>query len=402
MSSFAENNTNDTVSVDESVGIIYSNWDLVTSSFQDLDVREDLLRGIFDVYGLDHRLSPIQQRTIAPILSGKDMIVQTRSGTGKTSYTKSILHGIDLDLKECQVLILVPTKESINEIVTLISTLSTHMTVTVHGCVNNNEIWDFPNGVQVVVGTPKDVNSLIKCNALSLQALKILVLDEVDELFLKGFRQHIDDISQLFPIDQIVQCAIFGATMSSDLLDIAKKFIRQDGDSVARILFKTTELVMVGIAHYYIAIEQENMKLEMLCNILTRPHLPTAYIYCNTNSKVEWLTERLKERNITVSAIHEDLGSSERYDIISAFRTESTQALITTDLSSPLPILQRVFFVINYDMPMNSQKYLQRVGTSSRFGKHWKCINFILRSDLSIMRDIENTYDIFIDEFPEE
>ncbi len=390
------------ISIDEK-GEINSNWDDVTLRFDDLDLREELLRGIY-AYGFEHP-SAIQQRAIKPVIMGKDVIAQAQSGTGKTAtFTISILQRIDPDLKDCQALILAPTRELADQIVTVTSALSSYMDVTVHACVGGTNVRDdirkFQSGVQVVVGTPGRVYDMIKRKALPVHALKLFVLDEADEMLSQGFQQQIQDVFELLPMDQQVQCAIFSATMPLDVLDITKKFMRQEEESLARILVKTEQLTLDGIRQFYIAIDREEWKLDTLCDLYKTLTITQAIIYCNTRRKVEWLTERMNEKDFTVSAIHGALEQRERDVIMKAFRTGSSRVLITTDLLARGIDVQQVSLVINYDMPNNRENYIHRIGRSGRFGRKGVSINFIVRSDVSKLRDIEQFYHTQIEEMP--
>lgn len=377
---------------------ITTNWDELTPTFDSMELKEDLLKGIY-AYGFE-RPSAIQQRAIKPTLMGRDVIAQAQSGTGKTAtFTISILQRIDTNLNECQALVLAPTRELAGQIVSVVAALGDFMKVKVHGCVGGTAIRDdirtFNEGVHVVVGTPGRVYDMIaNRKALRVQHMQLFVLDEADEMLSRGFKDQIYDVFKFMP--EQVQCTIFSATMPLDVLEVTEKFMRDP----VRILVKKDELTLEGIKQFYIAIEQEDWKFETLCDLYKTLTITQAIIYCNTRRKVDWLTEKMTAADFTVSSMHGDLDQRERDLIMREFRTGSSRVLITTDLLARGIDVQQVSLVINYDLPTNRENYIHRIGRSGRFGRKGVSINFITKNDVRNMRDIEAFYNTQIDEMP--
>jgi translation initiation factor 4A len=377
---------------------ISDNWDEITPSFDALGLSEDLLRGIY-AYGFE-RPSAIQQRAIKPVLMGRDVIAQAQSGTGKTAtFTISILQKLDVSNHECQALVLAPTRELAQQIVKVITAIGDFMNIRVHGCVGGTAVRDdirtLQDGVHIVVGTPGRVGDMINRRALRLDSVQLFVLDEADEMLSRGFKEQIYDVFKYMP--EHVQSAIFSATMPLDVLEVTQKFMRDP----VRILVKKDQLTLEGIKQFFIAIDREEWKFDTLCDLYQTLTITQAIIYCNTRRKVDWLTEKMIGKDFTVSSMHGDLDQRERETILAEFRSGSSRVLITTDLLARGIDVQQVSLVINYDMPSNRESYIHRIGRSGRFGRKGVAVNFIVKSDVKYMRDIEQFYDTQIEEMPE-
>jgi translation initiation factor 4A len=376
---------------------VETNWNEVVSSFDDMDLKEDLLRGIY-AYGFE-KPSAIQQRAVKPTLTGRDVIAQAQSGTGKTAtFAIGILQTLDTQVKECQSLVLAPTRELAQQIVKVITSLGDFMQIAIHACVGGTAVRDdirtLQEGVHVVVGTPGRVYDMIQRRALRLESVRMFVLDEADEMLSRGFKEQIYDVFKYMP--ESVQCCIFSATMPLEVLEVTSKFMRDP----IRILVKKDELTLEGIKQFFIAIEREEWKLETLCDLYSTLTITQAIIYCNTRRKVDWLTEQMQSRDFTVSSMHGDMDQRERDLIMREFRSGSTRVLITTDLLARGIDVQQVSLVINYDLPTNRENYIHRIGRSGRFGRKGVSINFITQGDVRYLRDIEEFYHTQIEEMP--
>jgi translation initiation factor 4A len=301
-------------------------------------------------------------------------------------------------VRECQALVLVPTRELAQQIVTVMSALGDFLNVKIHACVGGTavreDIRTLQEGVHIVVGTPGRVYDMINRRALRVDKMLLFVLDEADEMLSRGFKDQIYDVFKYMP--DPVQCTIFSATMPLDVLEVTQKFMR---DSV-RILVKKDELTLEGIKQFYIAIEREDWKFDTLCDLYKTLTITQAIIYCNTRRKVEWLAQKMTESKFTVSCMHSDLDQREREVIMREFRSGSSRVLITTDLLARGIDVQQVSLVINYDLPTNRENYIHRIGRSGRFGRKGVSINFIVKADVKNMRDIEQFYNTQIEEMP--
>lgn len=376
---------------------INSNWDEVIETFDGMDLPEELLRGIYS-YGFE-KPSAIQQRAIKPAISGRDLIAQAQSGTGKTAtFAIGCLAVVDQKIQDCQALILAPTRELACQIQKVVLALGDYMDIKVHACVGGTAVRDdirtLQAGVHVVVGTPGRVNDMITRRALRLDSMKQFFLDEADEMLSRGFKEQIYDIFKFLP--EQVQVCLFSATMPLDVLEVTDKFMREP----VRILVKKDELTLEGIKQFYIAVEREEWKLETLCDLYETLTITQAIIYCNTRRKVDWLQEEMQKRDFTVSCMHGDMDQRERDIIMREFRTGSSRVLITTDLLARGIDVQQVSLVINFDLPTNRENYIHRIGRSGRFGRKGVAINFLTEGDVRYLRDIEQFYTTEISEMP--
>lgn len=378
-------------------GIIESNWDQVTDSFDDMGLREELLRGIF-AYGFE-KPSAIQQRAIIPCIKGHDVIAQAQSGTGKTAtFAVAILQQLDMSLKECQALVLAPTRELAQQIQKVVLALGDYMDAKCHACIGGTNVREdlhrLSQGVQVVVGTPGRVFDMINRRALNTRHIKMFVLDEADEMLSRGFKDQIYDVFR--NLEDSIQVILLSATMPSDVLEVTTRFMREP----IRILVKKEELTLEGIRQFYVEVEKEEWKLDTLCDLYETLTITQAVIFCNTRRKVEWLTERMTQRDFTISAIHGELEQGRRDVIMKEFRSGSSRVLITTDLLARGIDVQQVSLVINYDLPTNRENYIHRIGRGGRFGRKGVAINFVTADDYRTLKDIEAFYNTEIEEMP--
>jgi translation initiation factor 4A len=374
-----------------------SNWNEVCATFDDMDLKEDLLRGIY-AYGFE-KPSTIQQRGIVPIVKGFDTIAQAQSGTGKTAtFTIGVLQRVDLGMKQCQALILAPTRELANQSHKVVCSIGDYLNVVCHACIGGTKVADdidmLRRGVHIVVGTPGRVFDMIERRALDVRQVKLFVLDEADEMLSRGFTDQIYDVFRKLP--ENVQVGLFSATMPEEVLEMTGKFMNDP----KRILVKRDELTLEGIKQFYVAVEREEWKLDTLCDLYETLTITQAIIYCNARRKVDWLTEQLHSRDFTVSALHGDMDQKERELIMKEFRSGSSRVLITTDLLARGIDVQQVSLVINYDLPKDRENYIHRIGRSGRFGRKGVAINFIVQEDVRVLRDIEQFYNTQIEEMP--
>ncbi|GEM09679.1 ATP-dependent RNA helicase, EIF4A3 [Rhodotorula toruloides] len=344
----------------------------VAPTFDALGLKEDLLRGIY-AYGFE-KPSAIQQRAIAPVIKGRDVIAQAQSGTGKTAtFSISMLQSIDSSVRDTQALVLSPTRE-------LATQIQNYMNVSCHACIGGTSIGEdirkLEHGQQIVSGTPGRVFDMIKRRHLRTRNIKMLVLDEADELLNRGFMDQIYDVYRYLPPQ--TQVVVLSATLPHDVLEMTTKFMTDP----IRILVKRDELTLEGIKQFFVAVEKEDWKFDTLCDLYDTLTITQAVIFCNTRRKVDWLTEKMREANFTVSSMHGEMPQKERDSIMSEFRSGSSRVLITTDVWARGIDVQQVSLVINYDLPSNRENYIHRIGRSGRFGRKGVAINFVTNEDI--------------------
>eukprot|EP00049_Salpingoeca_infusionum_P017573 m.353502 g.353502 ORF g.353502 m.353502 type:complete len:397 (-) comp16780_c0_seq1:232-1422(-) len=369
----------------------------VISTFDNLGLRDDLLRGIY-AYGFV-KPSAIQQRAIKPITKGRDVIAQAQSGTGKTAtFSISALQSVDTTTRETQVLVLSPTRELAVQIQKVVLAIGDYMSVQCHACIGGTSVGEdikkLEYGQHIVSGTPGRVFDMIQRRTLRTRNLKMLILDEADEMLNEGFRDQIYDIYRYLPPG--TQVVLLSATLPHEVLEMTTKFMTDP----IRILVKRDELTLEGIKQFFVAVEREEWKFDTLCDLYDTLTVTQAVIFCNTKRKVDWLTDKLVENNFTVSSMHGDMDQSERNEIMKQFRAGATRVLITTDVWARGIDVQQVSLVINYDLPNNRELYIHRIGRGGRFGRKGVAINFVTSDDVKILRDIEQYYSTQIDEMP--
>lgn len=393
----AKNDVNGSSMVDAD-GLIEGNYDQVVESFDDMELKEELLRGIYG-FGFE-KPSAIQKRAIVPCTTGKDVIAQAQSGTGKTAtFSVSILQRIDHSDPHVQALVMAPTRELAQQIQKVMSALGEYLNVNILPCIGGTSVRDdqrkLENGIHVVVGTPGRVGDMINRNALDTSKIKMFVLDEADEMLSRGFKDQIYDVFRSMPQD--VQVVLLSATMPAEVLDVTDRFMRNP----IRILVKKDELTLEGIRQFYINVQKDEWKFDCLCDLYNVVNVTQAVIFCNTRRKVDQLTEQMTSKQFTVSCLHGDMDQAERDTIMREFRSGSSRVLITTDILARGIDVQQVSLVINYDLPSNRENYIHRIGRSGRFGRKGVAINFVTENDARQLKEIETYYTTQIEEMPE-
>jgi len=369
----------------------------VYDSFDDMDLPDSLLRGIYS-YGFE-RPSAIQQRAIRPVIDGRDTIGQAQSGTGKTAaFMVGALARVDFSEIASQALVLAPTRELALQIYKVTIALGDYMGVRCHACIGGTarreDAEALRAGQHVVVGTPGRVLDMIEKGVLRVASLRAFILDEADEMLSAGFKEQIYNVFNMLHPE--VQVCLFSATLPKDILELTKKFMRDP----VRILVKREELTLEGIQQFYVAIEREEWKLETLCDLYECLTITQSIIYCNTQRKADRLAQEMTQRDFTVSVMHAGLDQEERRLVMQEFRSGSSRVLITTDLLARGIDVQQVSLVINYDLPQSTENYLHRIGRSGRFGRKGFAINFVTERDVRAMREIERHYATQIEELP--
>lgn len=369
----------------------------VVTSFDKMGLKEDLLRGVY-AFGFE-KPSAIQQRAVIPIVNGRDVIAQAQSGTGKSSMIAiASCQIINIRLNSIQVLVLSPTRELAQQTEKVLLGVGDFMNIKAHACIGGksilNDIRKLEGGVHAVSGTPGRVFDMIKRKHLGILNIKVLILDEADEMLSKGFKEQIHDIYRyLSPEAQVV---LVSATLPQEVLDITYKFMEHP----IRVLIKRDELTLEGIKQFFVSIESEEWKLDTLCDLYDSLTITQAVIFCNSRNKVEWLVEKMRLCNFTVCGMHGEMKQQERDSIMNTFRAGAVRVLVTTDIWARGLDVHQVSLVINYDLPNNRENYIHRIGRSGRFGRKGIAINFVRNDDVRILRDIEQYYSTQIDEMP--
>jgi len=371
---------------------VFKTWD-------DLDLDPDLLRGIYG-YGFE-KPSPIQGKAINPIKEGRDVIAQAQSGTGKTgAFTVGALTRVNINEQFTQVLIMVPTHELAQQISTVITGLSNMMSgirikTVIGGSSIDSDISDMrENPPHIIVGCTGRIFDMIKRRHINANKLKLVILDEADEMLSTGFKDQVYNIFQY--LNTNVQIALFSATLPNNIFQITNKFMRDP----IKICVKAESLTLEGIKQYYVAVDDDRQKYITLKDLYQYISLSQCIIYANSVKRVIDLYEAMKEDKFPVCCIHSHMDKSEREKSFSEFRTGSARVLISSNVTSRGIDIQQVSFVINFDIPKDIHNYLHRIGRSGRWGRKGTGINFITRRDIMKMKEIETYYATQIMELP--
>ncbi|KAL6136384.1 hypothetical protein ACLB2K_061679 [Fragaria x ananassa] len=367
------------------------------TSFEDMCLKDELLRGIYN-HGFE-KPSAIQQRAIKVIIEGRDVIAQAQSGTGKTSMIAlAACQMVDTASREVQALILSPTRELAAQTEKVIMAMGNYLNIQVHSCIGGKSLGEdirrLENGVHVVSGTPGRVCDMLDRKTLRPRQIKLLVLDESDEMLSRGFKNQIYNVYRYLSPD--VQVCLISATLPNEILEMTKLFMTDP----VRILVKRDELTLEGIKQFFVSVEREDWKFDTLCDLYDTLTITQAVVFCNTKRKVDWLSEKLRSNNFTVSSMHGDMPQKERDAIMKDFKNTESRVLVTTDVWARGIDVRSVSLVINYDLPNNRELYIHRIGRSGRFGSKGVAINFVKNDDIKILRDIEQYYSTQIDEMP--
>jgi len=369
------------------------------NSWDELEIPTDLLRGIYG-YGFE-RPSAIQKKAIMPMILKKDVIAQAQSGTGKTAtFTIGALANVDLSDKNVQVIVLSPTRELSIQTANVFKGIGGMMNnLSVQILIGGNSIDDDihllkNNTPHVIAGCPGRVYDMIRRSTFSTKNVKLVILDEADEMFSTGFKEQVFNIFQYFSKD--IQVALFSATLPSYMHTITSKLMRDP----VRISVKAEQLTLEGISQYYVAVEDDKQKYATLKDLYSVISLSQCIIYCNSIKRVSDLYDAMIEDGFPVCRIHSGMEKAERDTAFSEFRTGKYRVLISSNVTARGIDIQQVSIVINFDISKCVHTYLHRIGRSGRWGRKGVGINLITRRDIPKMREVETFYSCEIKEMP--
>jgi translation initiation factor 4A len=367
-------------------------------TFDEMPLPEALLRGIY-AYGFEVP-SQIQQKAIVPIAQRNDVLAQAQSGTGKTgAFSIGALTCIDPKVNHVQVLILAPTRELSDQIKKVIASLSEFMGVQAYSATGGTPVREdiraIEKGCQVMVGTPGRIYDLMHRGVLVRDHMRVVILDEADQMLEDRFKEQVFCILQMgFPKETRV--ALFSATMPPDVIEIADKVLNDP----VRILIRPEQVTLEGIRQYYVDLEREDWKYEALCDIYKQLNINQAILYCNKRQRAEWLASKMKEEGFTLECIHGDMDVAERKSRMEDFRKGIVRVLISTDLLARGIDVQQVSLVINFELPIQKENYIHRIGRSGRYGRKGVAINLVTTDEMNKLKEIEKYYSTSIGALP--
>ena len=374
------------------------------NSWDELDIHSDILRGIF-ACGFE-KPSPIQQKAILPIINGKDIIAQAQSGTGKTAaFAIGALAILNLEINNTQVLVLSPTRELTQQTGLVMSTMGCMMTnskkeplrvQTLFGgsAIDDSSGFSSKNTPHIICGCPGRVTDMMRRDRISCKNIKLVILDEADEMLSSGFKEQVHTIFQYFNSD--IQVALFSATLPNSVYPITDKIMRNP----IKISVKTEMLTLEGIAQFYVAVEDDRQKYATLKHLFSFLSVSQCIIYCNSVKRVADLYDAMCEDEFPICCIHSNMEKSARETAFNEFRSGKSRVMISSNVTARGIDIQQVSIVINFDLPKCVHTYLHRIGRSGRWGRKGVGINFITRRDTGKMQEIEGHYSTQIRELP--
>ncbi len=356
-------------------------------SYRGSAIDERIVRAVEEM-GFE-TMTPIQEQAIPIMLEGKDLIGQAQTGTGKTAaFGIPIIQKIDPEEKGLQAIILCPTRELAMQAAEEIRRFAKYMheikVVPVYGGQDiSRQIRALAKGAQIVVGTPGRVMDHMRRRTLKTGNIRMVVLDEADEMLNMGFREDIETILEDMPEER--QTALFSATMPKPILEITKEYQKEDAEYL-KVTPKEVTIPLIKQAYYQVARKD---KEEVLTRLMDYYHPKRSLIFCNTKRMVDELTEHLKDRGYQAEGLHGDLSQNQRDTVMNLFRSGKMPVLIATDVAARGIDVDDVEAVFNYDVPEDIEYYVHRIGRTGRAGKTGRSFTLVAGREMYKIRDIE-------------
>jgi ATP-dependent RNA helicase DeaD len=356
------------------------------AAFRDLGLGEPLLRALAEV-GYESP-SPIQSATIPALLTGADLLGQAQTGTGKTAaFALPALERIDLSGREPQVLVLVPTRELALQVAEAFQRYASHLkgfhVLPIYGGQSYQpQLNALKRGVHVVVGTPGRISDHLERGTLKLDSIKMLVLDEADEMLRMGFLEAVEAILQKTPPNR--QAALFSATLPAPIRRIAQKHLR----SPVEITIQSKTATAANVRQRYWLVSGLH-KLDALTRILETEPFDGMLVFTRTKQATVELAEKLEARGFSAAPLNGDIPQPQRERTIARLKSGDVDIVVATDVAARGIDVERVGHVVNYDAPYDPESYVHRVGRTGRAGRKGEAILFIAPRERNLLRGIE-------------
>lgn len=366
----------------------------MTVKFSELGLSEDILKGIEEL-GFLHP-TEVQEKSITRVLDGLDLVVKSKTGSGKTAaFGLPVLEKLDANNRDTQVLILTPTRELAVQVDSDLKAYSKYKkikAVPVYGQHSiNTEIDQLEKGAQVITGTPGRVYDHIKRGTLKTKDIKYLILDEADVMLNMGFIDQVKVIINKLPKDRITM--LFSASMPDEIKKISNRYMK---DPTIIEIASETETVDT-IAQYYFRVKDSEKRLQ-LNRVLISENPDRCIVFCNTRIEVDRITEFMKKKGFPTKALHGAISQSRRLKTINSFKEKEFKFLVATDVASRGIHVNDVSHVINYDLPVENDSYIHRIGRTGRAGNGGIAISLVNSSDLFTMYEVEELIGMLIEE----
>lgn len=354
--------------------------------FKELDLSKEMQKAL-DEMGFEEA-TPIQSMAIPHVMAGEDIIGQAQTGTGKTcAFGIPAIELLDKSLPGIQVLALCPTRELAIQVSEELKNVGKYtrglQILPIYGGQPiERQITALKKKPQIIIGTPGRVMDHMRRHTLKLENLKMLILDEADEMLNMGFREDIDTIMKDLPEDR--QTMLFSATMPKEILDLTRLY-QKDAVHLQAV---HKELTVPSIEQYYIEV-RENSKPELLCRLIDAKNVALGIVFCNTKRRVDDVTSMLQARGYSADALHGDMKQSERDRVMNKFRKGLIDILVATDVAARGIDVNNIDAVFNYDLPSDEEYYVHRIGRTGRAGKSGVSYSFVFGKDYYKLKDIQ-------------
>ena len=358
------------------------------SGFEELGLSKPLLKAVADAGYVTP--TPIQAQVIPTFLTGRDIVGQAQTGTGKTAaFALPILQNIDLSSYDPQVLVLAPTRELANQVCESFDKYAFHIdglrTVAVYGGLEYGaQLRAFLRGVHVVVGTPGRVMDHIDRGTLRLGSVKTIILDEADEMLNMGFKEDVEWILERAPKQR--QIALFSATMPQEIRELARRFMNEPAEITIR---QRTATVEATRQRYWQITGLQ--KIDALSRLLEAEDYEAALIFVSRKIDTLEVTDQLTARGFNVAALNGDLPQGQRERIIEQLKNGKLNIVVATDVAARGLDVDRISHVINYDLPQDQESYIHRIGRTGRAGRKGEAIIFISAREKRWLNMLEKT-----------
>ena len=356
------------------------------SGFKELNLSKEVEKAIEDM-GFEETTT-IQAQSIPYMLEGRDVIGQAPTGTGKTAaFGITVLERIDPKSKGLQAVILCPTRELAIQVAGELKKISKYKTgieiLPIYGGQPiDRQIKALKKGVQIITGTPGRVMDHLDRRTLKMEGVKIIILDEADEMLDMGFRENIETIMRKIPEQR--QTIFFSATMPKAILDLTKKY--QNNPQFIKLVHK--EVTVPNVEQFYFEVKQQ-AKNEALARLIDYYDLKLSLVFCNTKKRVDELVEDLKIRGYLADGLHGDMQQKQRDIVMSRFRKKDIEVLVATDVAARGIDVGDLEAVFNYDIPTDDEYYVHRIGRTARAGKAGRAFTFVIGKEVYRIRQIQ-------------
>lgn len=356
------------------------------AGFHSLEIKNEIIKAV-EKMGFEE-MTPIQARAIPAALSGKDLVGQAQTGTGKTAaFGIPILEKIQPKLKKPQALVVCPTRELAIQVAEEIRKLSKYLpsvkVLPIYGGQEiSKQIRSLKSGVQIIIGTPGRIMDHMRRKTVKFDHVNMVVLDEADEMLDMGFREDIEMI--LGEINEGRQTLLFSATMPKPILELTRLY--QNDPEMIKVTRK--ELTVPNITQYYYEVRPKN-KSEVLSRLLDIYNPQRSVVFCNTKKGVDELVDELKGRGYFAEGLHGDMKQSMRDRVMNGFRSGKIDILVATDVAARGIDVDDVDAVFNYDLPQDDEYYVHRIGRTGRAGKDGMAFTFVVGREVYKLRDIK-------------